>query len=192
MLHSCDEYDQDPEAVSVAFEDLRREGLIGLRGISAYSHHDYRAIAASGFDAVQVPVNLFDWRQIENGGLDALRSAGMLVFIRSVYLQGLVFQDPAALDERMAFTRGPLETFRAFCARWELAPAELAVAFALSLPQVDSLVLGSETAEQVRENAALVERVPRLAPEQMEALRAAFRDSPPRLLNPSMWFNAMK
>ncbi len=192
MLHSCDEYDQDPEAVALAFEDLQGEGVIGLRGISAYSHHDYRAIAASGFDAVQVPVNLFDWRQIEGGGLDALRDAGMVVFIRSVYLQGLVFQDPASLDPRMEFARKTLETFRVFCAGWDLSPAQLAVAFGLSLPQVDSLVLGSETVPQVRENAALVDSVPRLTPSQMEELRAAFRDSETRLLNPSMWFNAMR
>ncbi len=191
MLHTCDDYNQDPEAVSMAFEDLQREGLIGLKGISAYSRHDYRAIASSGFDAVQVPVNLFDWKQIESGGLAALRDAGMLVFIRSVYLQGLVFQDPAALDPRMEFARGTLEVFRNFCRRWDLSPARLAVAFGLSLPEADSLVLGSETVSQVRENASLVESVPRLSASQMEELRAAFRDSEPHLLNPSTWYNAM-
>ena len=191
MVHTCDDYSQDPEAVSLAFEDLQREGLIGLKGISAYSRHDYRAIASSGFDAVQVPVNLFDWKQIENGGLAALREAGMLVFIRSVYLQGLVFQDPASLDPRMEFARGTLETFRDFCRKWELTPAQLAVAFGLSLPEADSLALGSETVAQVRENAVLVEDAPRLTPAQMEELRVAFRDSEPHLLNPATWFNAM-
>ena len=134
MLHSCDDYSKDPDAMAAAFEELKNEGMIRLSGISAYPFHDYRAIAASGTDAVQVPVNVFDWRQIDNGGIDALAKAGMLIFVRSVYMQGLVFQKPETMDPRMEFAKDTIRKFDGLCKKYELLPAQLAMAFVLSLP----------------------------------------------------------
>lgn len=192
MLHNFDEYDCDRENMRIVFDELKQDGKIRFSGISAYAHHDYRVIASSGFDAVQIPLNIFDWRQIDNGGLDALRTSGMMVFVRSVYLQGLVFQKPEQLDARMNFARDTLTKFHALCAQYALSPAELALSFALSLPGVTSLVLGSETAEQVQQNVDLLSCTPRLNESQLKEIHMLFRDVPERLLSPSEWFNAQK
>ena len=114
----------------------------------------------------------------------------MMVFVRSVYLQGLVFQDPDKMDPRMEFARETLVKFRGLCAKYGLTPAALALSYALSLPGVTSLVLGSEKPEQVEQNAALLEQAVDLSAEQMAEIRANFIDTPVRVLNPSMWFNA--
>ena len=192
MLHNFDEYDCDRENMRIVFDELKQSGKIRFSGISAYAHHDYRVIASSGFDAVQIPLNIFDWRQIDNGGLDALRQSGMMIFVRSVYLQGLVFQKPERLDPRMEFARDTLVKFHSMCEKYAMAPAELALSFALSLPGVTSLVLGSETVEQVQQNVSLFERTARLSEAQLEELHTLFREVPERLLNPSEWFNAQK
>lgn len=192
MLHNFDEYDCDRENMRIVFDELKQAGKIRFSGISAYAHHDYHVIASSGFDAVQIPLNLFDWRQIDNGGLDALRTSDMMVFVRSVYLQGLVFQKPEQLDKRMSFARDTLVKFRMLCDKYALAPAELALSFVLSLPGVTSLVLGSETTEQVQQNVELFGRTPRLNKSQLEEIHALFQETPDRLLNPSEWFNAQK
>lgn len=190
MLHSCDEYLDDEENVKKVFNELKENGDIRFCGVSAYAHHDYFRIAKSEFDAVQIPVNVFDRRQIDNGGIQSLVDSGMMVFARSVYLQGLVFRTPETLDPRMEFARGTLETFRSFCEKYGLTPAELAVAFVLSLPGIVSLTLGSERPEQVEQNADLVENAPRLTKEQLTELKEAFSNVERRVLDPSMWFNA--
>lgn len=190
MLHSCDEYLGDEDHVRQVFEELKASGDIRFGGISAYAHHDYGEIAASGFDAVQIPINIFDWGQIESGGLQKLRDSGMMVFVRSVYLQGLVFQDPDRLDPRMAFCRETLVEFRALCAKYGLSPAQLALSFALSLPGVISLVLGCEKAEQVRQNVTLLEESVRLSPEQLEEIHGCFHNTDYRVLTPTTWYNA--
>lgn len=190
MLHHFDDYLCDKDNVLKVMHELKDAGEVKFIGASAYSHHDYGEIAASGLDATQIPINLFDWGQIENGGLKKLEQSGMMVFVRSVYLQGLVFQDPAKLDPRMEFARKTLVKFRSLCSKYSLTPAALALSYALSLPGVTSLVLGSEKAEQVEQNAALLEQAVELSPEQMAEIRANFVDTPIRVLNPSMWFNA--
>ena len=169
------------------FQELKESGDIRFSGISAYSHHDYGKIAASGFDAVQIPLNIFDWTQIENGGMKKLEEAGMMIFVRSVYLQGLIFQEPDKLDPRMEFCRETLEKFRKLCRKYQMSPAALALSYALSLPGVTSLVLGSETVAQVEQNVALVEELPVLSEEQMEEIRENFLHTDSRVINPGLW-----
>ena len=187
MLHNCEDYLCDKENVKLVFEELKASGDILYSGISAYSNHDYGELAASGFDAVQIPVNIFDWGQIENGGLQKLKDSGMMIFIRSVYLQGLVFQDPEALPAHMAFCKETLVKFRALCDKYQLSPAVLALSYALTLPGVTSLVLGSETVEQVQQNAQLLNTTVTLSPAQMAEIRENFLKTDIKVLNPGLW-----
>lgn len=190
MLHSFEEYDQDRENVRTVFEELKANGDIRFSGISAYAHHDYGTIAESGFDAVQIPLNIFDWRQIENGGLEKLRKSGMMIFVRSVYLQGLVFKDPAKLTPEMEFCRETLEKFRMLCGKYNMTPAQLAISFALSVPGVTSLVLGCEKVEQVEQNAQLLNSCVTLTDAQMQEIMALFKNTDDHVLNPGTWVNA--
>ena len=190
MLHSFEEYDEDRENVTIVFNELKASGDIRFSGISAYAHHDYGVIAESGFDAVQIPLNIFDWRQDENGGLEKLRKSGMMIFVRSVYLQGLVFKDPAKLSPEMEFCRETLEKFRMLCEKYSMTPAQLAISFALSVPGVLSLVLGCEKVEQVQQNAQLLDSCVTLTQEQMQEIKALFKDTDDHVLNPGTWANA--
>ena len=192
MLHNCDEYFQSEENLKICFKELKENGDILYSGISAYAHHDYRRIAESGFDATQIPLNIFDWRQIDNGGLKALEESGMMVFVRSVYLQGLVFQKPEELDPQMDFAKDTLTKFRALCAKFGMEPASLALSFVMTLPGVTSLVLGSEREEQVRQNAELFERTRLLTEAEMNEIHENFKNTDYRLVTPTEWFNAQK
>ena len=187
MLHHFDDYLCDKENVRMVMEELKASGEVRFIGASAYSHHDYGELADTGFDATQIPLNLFDWKQIENGGLKKLEQSGMMVFVRSVYLQGLVFQKPETLAPHMEFARPTLEKFQYLCKKYELTPAALALSYALSLPGVTSLVLGSEKAEQVRQNLALMDQAVELSAEQMAEIRELFLDTPEQVLNPALW-----
>lgn len=189
MLHNCEDYLTDKENIKLLFDHLKAEGHIRFSGISAYSHHDYGEIAASGFDAVQIPINIFDWGQIENGGLQKLHESGMMIFVRSVYLQGLVFQDPDKLSEQMSFCKDTLIKFRALCNKYKLSPAALALSYALSLPGVTSLVLGSETVAQVEDNVQLLAQTVDLSKQQMAEIRENFLNTDPHVLNPGTWPN---
>ena len=189
MIHTFEDYDVNRDAVTRAFEDMKRQGLIERSAISAYSRHDYRVLAASGFDAVQIPLNVFDWGQIENGGIQALKDAGMAVFVRSVFLQGLVFMKPESVDPRMDFCVPPLRKYLGLCGEFGLSPASLAVSFALSTDGVTGVVLGCQTPGQVEQNCRQIDSAVTLSREQMARLREAFSGIDPRVINPGVWFN---
>ena len=187
MLHHFDDFMCDKDNVHKVMHELKDAGEVRFLGASAYSHHDYGEVADTGFDATQIPINLFDWCQIENGGLKKLEESGMMVFVRSVYLQGLVFQKPENLAPHMEFARPTLEKFQFLCNKYALDPATLALSYALSLPGITSLVLGSEKTEQVQQNVALMDQAVDLSAEQMAEIRELFLDTPQRVLFPSMW-----
>lgn len=187
MLHDFADYDKDRDVCTKVFADLKASGVIRTSAISAYSEHDYRVMADSEFDAMQIPLNVFDWDKIENGEMDALKQAGKSVFTRSVYLQGLVFMDPQNLPEKMAFAKPTLEKYQALCKEFEVSPAVLALSYVLSVPAVTSVVLGCQNPEQVASNCDMINSRLELTAAHMEALRKAFADTPRRVLDPRIW-----
>ena len=192
MLHDYEDYADDRDAMQKIFTDIKAQGLYDYSAISAYSRHDYGEIAESGFDATQIPQNVFDWSQIENGGLQKLADSGMMIFTRSVFLQGLVFHTPEDLDPRMDFCFPYLKRFIELYKEFELSPAVLALSFVLSLPGVTQAVMGCDTADQVGSNCKLFDQTVKLSTQQMDKLHDAFRGIDPRVINPGTWFNKMK
>lgn len=189
MLHNFEDYGDDRDNMQKIFRELKDQNAYRFSAISAYSRHDYGVIAESGFDATQIPLNVFDWKQIESGGIEKLREAGMIVFVRSVFLQGLVFCKPEELDPRMAFCDPVVARFRELCEQFDMSPAMLALSFVFSVPGVSAAVLGCQNTSQLESNCALMEQVKRLTPEQMQILREAFRETEERVTNPGLWFN---
>ena len=187
MLHDFADYAKNPDICTNVFADLKAEGVIRTSAISAYSEHDYRVMADSEFDAMQIPLNVFDWDKIESGEMDALKQAGKSVFTRSVYLQGLVFMNPENLPEKMAFVKPTLEKYQVLCKEFEVSPAVLALSYVLSVPAVTSVVLGCQNPEQVASNCDMINGRLELTASHMEALRKAFADTPRRVLDPRKW-----
>lgn len=189
MLHNFEDYDNDRDAMRKIFEELKHNGAYKTSAISAYSRHDYRVIAESGFDATQIPLNVFDWGQIENGGMEALARSGMSVFVRSVFLQGLVFHTPEDLDPRMSFCAPYLAKYLSLCREFELAPDTLALSYVLSVPGVSCAVLGCDNIAQLEANCKLIDSTVELTGTQLEKLREVFVNIDPRVINPGVWFN---
>ena len=185
MVHHFDEYQSHKTWFDRAFEALKDEGVIECSGVSAYSADDYFAIADSGLDAVQIPVNILDWKQIDSGGIRALE--GMIVFARSIYLQGLLLRTPESLWPRLSFAGETLEKYIALCRRVGMTQRELAMAFALSVPGITSVVMGCRNAAQVRGNIEVFQGAKRLDPERMDEIHALFGHTDARIVNPSLW-----
>lgn len=187
LVHDFNDYNKNPEIVKECFEQLRAEGTTRLIGISAYSTDDYTKIAKSGFDVVQIPQNIFDWTQIENGGIQKIADAGMAIFARSVFLQGLVFMNPEQLDENMKFCAPWIQKFRDLANEFGLEPPILALSFVLSLPAITTVVLGCQTPEQIESNCEMMNKVIKLTDSQMEKIHETFKNIDVKVINPTLW-----
>lgn len=189
MLHNFEDYEKDADALRRIFEEMKRDGFYSVSGISAYSRHDYGMIAESGFDVTQIPLNVFDWTRIDDGGIKKIADAGMKIFARSTFLQGLVFHTPEDLDPRMDFCVPTVKRWNELCREFDTEPSVLAMSFILSVPGITCAVLGCDTKKHVELNCAMMDKVHELSAEQMNILHEAFKDTPAEVLNPGMWFN---
>ena len=154
MLHNYEDYADDRDNVRKVFEELKAQKAYQYSAISAYSEHDYGVLADSGFDATQIPMNVFDWVKINDGEMEKLEKSGMMVFVRSVFLQGLFFLDPEKMTDPILLQHAApkLRLLRQIAEKENMTLSQLAVAFIRDCPGVTSLVLGADTPEQVQEN----------------------------------------
>ena len=88
------------QPLSIVLGELKDKGLIDIGGISAYGPEDVDFVLNHDiFEAVQIPLNIFDQRLINNEKLAQLGTKNKIVFARSIFLQGLFFMSTAELPK---------------------------------------------------------------------------------------------
>jgi aryl-alcohol dehydrogenase-like predicted oxidoreductase len=166
---------------------LKQRGLVRHVGSSVMTPQMTRTIVNSGLvEAVQVPTSVLDRRYVRAGIFHACRQSGLGLFVRSIYLQGLVLlRDDEVTPELRAVTPA-LQRLRALAAEAGMGLAELAVRYVLSLEGVTCGVVGVETLEQMRQNVAIFNKGP-LDTGLMKAIISAVPDLPDAILMPNKW-----
>jgi len=173
--------------VPLLLRRLKEEGLISHGGISLDASKDAAALAdEEAFEVFQTPLNVLDQKVLANGILERLHSRGKLVFVRSVFLQGLFFRDPDTLSGIPALGAPYLRQLRVLADRYRMSIAEMAFGFVRDLPGVSSMVIGAEDQSQIDENLRLLRGA--VLPEPlMEALKRLSLDVPDDLIIPGRW-----
>jgi aryl-alcohol dehydrogenase-like predicted oxidoreductase len=168
-----------------ALHRKREAGDIGAVGVSVYSVEEaLDAIATPGIDAIQHPVSVLDQRFLRSGVLDRAAEAGVAIFARSVYLQGVVTMAISELPAPMAELGRILTGLRELAG--DLTIEELALRYVASISGVTGVVVGMETHEQMERNLAAVLAGP-LDGRLLEAIGEEVPDLPDDIINPGHW-----
>ena len=166
---------------------LKQQGLIGLLGVSVYSPQEVESALDTGIiEAIEVPLNIFDHRLIHSGLLKELKKKGLVIFARSVYLQGLFFLDEGKLPASLSVACKPLKQLHQLASECKINTAEMALKFVRDLGGVTSLIIGAETSEQLINDIEIMDS-PALSPDIRNEILSLFSDMPLDLINPSLW-----
>ena len=104
MLFHRDNVIESWGQVCDTLEGMREDGLIRHYGISSYDpEHALAALDCRGLDAVQVPGNLLDRRFDSAGFMAEAIEHDVTVYLRSVFLQGLLLMNPDTLPAKVEF-----------------------------------------------------------------------------------------
>jgi aryl-alcohol dehydrogenase-like predicted oxidoreductase len=180
--------EQVVDILPFVFETLIGDGLISNGGISVYKADELNQISEwENMNFVQVPINVFDTRLLQEEILQKLKQKQVTIFARSIYLQGLLAMErplPGSfLHETSYFEQ--LKNIAAIAGR---PVKEIAFSFVRDTPQVNSIVIGAETIEQLSENIQLLQTPP-LSQEIYNEIREAFRNMPEHVITPALWKN---
>lgn len=135
---------------------LKERGLVQNIGCSVMTPTLTASILDSGLaKALQVPANLFDHRFRRARVLDAARRRGATVFVRSVYLQGLLLMPETDIPSELLQIIPLRRRLQALSHEAGLEMTAMAARYVLGLAGVTCVLVGVESIEQMRCNLDL-------------------------------------
>ncbi|MDR6224324.1 aldo/keto reductase [Desmospora profundinema] len=187
LLHDPADLTSHGGNVISALSTIKEEGLVKRIGVSVYTPGEAETALRLGcLDAIQIPLNILDHRFLRTHLLKRLTLSGMVVFARSIYLQGLILMEPENVPRPLERAREPLRKLRLLARELDMTPAQLSLCFVRDLPGLDSMILGCETLEQLRQNLRVI-RSPSLPEAVRRRIEHLFGDLPDAVINPVQW-----
>jgi aryl-alcohol dehydrogenase-like predicted oxidoreductase len=182
LLHRPEQLqEKNGDALYRALEQVKQEGLVHKIGISVYDPLSLETFLPSfNFDIVQLPLNPFDRRVVLSGWASRLKSSGVELHVRSIFLQGLLLMQQ---DKRPSqFDRwSPLwGRWHAWLRDMDITGLQACLGFVASIPQVDHMLVGVENKNQLLEIFDGIQKPAIAIPDE-------FQSNDLDLINPANW-----
>jgi aryl-alcohol dehydrogenase-like predicted oxidoreductase len=186
MLHSEEFLDQWKKGLGEILSEFIISGLVEHVGVSVYSPDKaIQALDIDGIGIVQLPSNLLDRRFEKTEVFRLAEDMGKNIYVRSVFLQGLLLMKPAELPLNMTFALTILNRLEAISGKTGLTKRDLALGFAKYAYPTARIVFGVETSRQLKEN--LKGWRISLHPDFIGQMKEEFNDVEERILSPKLW-----
>ena len=164
-----------------ALVSIQRAGRVEKIGLSIYGSDELEAIWPQyQFDLVQAPFNILDRSLVLSGWLNKLRQAGTEVHVRSVFLQGLLLMDPVSRPKKFNRWQSLWDDWHSWLKDQALTPLQACLSFANSHPEINRVVVGVNSLQQLKDILACDEKSVSIPPESLIC-----KDL--NLINPSRW-----
>lgn len=130
---------------------LKTRGLFRKIGFCA-TVEDGPALLARRFqpDVVQIPCNILDQRAQRSGALSELAALDVAVHASSVFADGLLFMSSETLPPEMSRHTHALSRIRRRMAEARVDPMQATLAYAMNLPEIDTVVASVASAAELR------------------------------------------
>jgi aryl-alcohol dehydrogenase-like predicted oxidoreductase len=130
---------------------LKRNGLIDKIGVSLHSNEEiFEVLKNDNIDLIQLPFNLLDNSSQRKEVLIKVKSKGIEVHTRSVFLQGLFFQDSNEIKGKLLEIKEDLNIIKGMVGKEDMN--DLALNYAYSKKYIDCVLLGVDSVDQLKSN----------------------------------------
>ena len=179
LIHNINDIqDKQFDALYKELNKLKHQRLIKKIGFSTYIPEQVNFLLENfDFDLIQIPFNVFDTRLIEDGQLKKLKNKGIEVHARSIFLQGLLLNF-GQLDGYFSKWKNDFDTYQEMVSESNLTLLQYALNFALSIKEIDKVLVGVDCKNQLMEITQAV---------VTENCLNGYPINNRNLLNPSLW-----
>jgi aryl-alcohol dehydrogenase-like predicted oxidoreductase len=154
LLHNpADLLAANGDQLLAALINLKRDGLIKKFGVSIYAPTEldslFSRIPNFSPDIVQAPLNVIDQSITSSGWLTLLSKMNIEIHIRSVFLQGLLLQQPS--ERSVAFSKwsSVFAQFDSWSNAQQMSPLAACLGHVLSYPEVSRVIIGVTSANEL-------------------------------------------
>ncbi len=183
LVHSCDDlFKPGGFRIFHYLEQLRSSGLVKKIGVSVYNSDQIDKLLDNfDIDIIQLPVNLLDQRLIQSKHLKKLKEYGVEIHARTVFLQGLLLMPLHSLPPYFLPIQEILKKIEDKAQELSISRLELALGFIQSVDEIDKIVVGVNTLEQLHE----IINATKIHINKDEFFNLSINDQ--NYLNPSLW-----
>lgn len=159
LLHRPDQlFELNGEVILASLEKLKDIGVIQKVGVSVYSPDEFADLfLIYDFDLVQCPFNLIDRRLVSSGWLKKFEKSGVEVHVRSSFLQGLLLMPRDKIPQKFKIWNSLWNHWDAWLRENAVSPIEACLGYVLSEANIDQIVVGVDSIEQLQQITAAIE-----------------------------------
>ncbi len=168
-----------------ALQEFKEQGQVEKIGVSVYDPEQLGEILDSmQIDLVQLPFNIYDQRFEQSGLLQRLHETGIEVHARSAFLQGLLLMLPDQLPRHFTTIHSHHNRLHQHFKEKGVGLVGGCLSYCLSQPNIDQVIVGCESLEQLSEILNVAEKDDQCL---LELESYSLNDE--SIINPSKWSN---
>ncbi len=165
-------------------DSFKVSGKVEKIGFSIYSPEELDLLWDSFRpDMVQVPFNILDRRIRDTGWLSKLKMHNVEIHARSVFLQGLLLMNNNLRPDKFNQWSVIWDGFSQWISDQKLSPLEACLAYVEANEDIDCMVIGVESVEQLKE----ILNVKAVIREKIKKPFPTLGECDVNLINPSNW-----
>lgn len=186
LLHDCEllhNWDESCQQIATSLQNKT-----DFFGVSIYTNEEFElAMHNDSIDIIQIPFNLFDQRAQHLGWIEQAKNHKKLLFIRSIYLQGLLLMPLEDAKKKLPEAYPYLQQLHQFVHSKRCSLQQLAMQYVYTVAHNSILLFGCETLTQAHENITLFQKLEPLHAQEVDKLHSLFSDIGEKIYNPSKW-----
>lgn len=153
LIHNADDLMKPGAAKIIEFiQNLKKTNKIKKIGVSIYENKHLSFVLENfDIDLVQLPLNIFDRRLIDNGMLKFLSQEGLEVHARSIFLQGLMLMGSSSRPRKFDRWDSLWKSWSEWLHDYEISPLEASIRYAMSFSEISKVLVGIDSINQLIE-----------------------------------------
>jgi aryl-alcohol dehydrogenase-like predicted oxidoreductase len=153
LVHSCDDLFTDfGRTMFEGLLDLKQDRKVNKIGVSVYNKNQIdRLLRDFDIDILQIPISIYDQRLIQENYLRQIKSYGIELHARSIFLQGLVLMNQFEIPSFFKPITKQIKLFQTKAREASISQLSLALSFVNSLEGLDYIVVGVNNLKQLEE-----------------------------------------
>lgn len=180
------------EDILNALLQLKKDGYVENIGVSIYDLKEgYAAIDTGVVDYIQLPYSILDQRGMKEEFIPKAKKAGIKVFTRSAFLQGLFMMKREAIPKHLQRAVPYLDTINIIINQYDTDMVSAILQFVKKEENIDYLVFGVETRQQLEEDI-LKAGQNSVSDECILQLKEQIDNVSQSIIFPSLWANGRK
>lgn len=191
LLHDLKSYKKWGSKEVNSIRNLVDNHLIRHFGVSIYSTEEFEfAIDHDEIEIIQIPFNVFDQRAKQGHWIEKALDKNKLIFIRSIYLQGLLLFKPQDIPCKFQHISNRIKKLDTLSKEFSMTRSQLLFNYVISVSQGRAILLfGCDNITQAQETIKnyRFSNHNLFSPQDVEKIGSHFLDLNESVYNPTKW-----